>query len=305
MTQSFEQLKRNRQDSFSKLTSQLEKLNEKKSYAKDDENYWKPAVDKAGNGFAVIRFLMAPKGEDVPFVQMFDHGFQGPNGKWYIENSLTTLGQKDPVSELNSQLWNSTKDDDHPNRQQARKQKRRLSYIANVYVVKDPANPENEGKVFLYKFGKKIWDKIQAVMYPEFEGDEAVNPFDLWEGANFRLKIRQVAGYRNYDQSQFDPKSPLLEDDAKLEAVWESEHSLQKIVDPSNFKSYDELKAHLDAVLGAGGVAGATAADTDAEIAEYQPKAKVAEARTAPTAVADSPTEADDDLDFFRNLANQ
>lgn len=305
MTQSFEQLKRNRQDSFSKLTSQLEKLNEKNSYAKDDENYWKPAVDKAGNGFAVIRFLMAPKGEDVPFVQMFDHGFQGPNGKWYIENSLTTLGQKDPVSELNSQLWNSTKDDDHPNRQQARKQKRRLSYIANVYIVKDPANPENEGKVFLYKFGKKIWDKIQAAMYPEFEGDEALNPFDLWEGANFRLKIRQVAGYRNYDQSQFDPRSPLLDDDAKLEAVWESEHSLQKIVDPSNFKSYNELKAHLDAVLGAGGVAGATAADTDAEIAEYVPKAKVAEARTAPTAVADSPAEADDDLDFFRNLANQ
>lgn len=302
MTQSFEQLKRSRQDSFSKLTEQLEKLNDKKSYAKDDTNYWKPEVDKAGNGFAVIRFLPAPQGEDVPFVQMFDHGFQGPTGKWYIENSLTTIGGKDPVSELNSQLWNSTKDDDHPNRQQARKQKRRLSYIANVYVVKDPAHPENEGKVFLYKFGKKIWDKIQAVMYPEFEGDEAVNPFDLWEGANFRLKIRQVAGYRNYDQSQFDPKTPLLDDDAKLESVWASEHSLKKIVDPSNFKSYDELKKHLDMVLGAGGVAGATAADTDEEVAEYVPRAKAAEAQSAP--VADTPaSDEDDDLDFFRKLA--
>ncbi len=302
MTQSFEQLKRSRQDSFSKLTEQLEKLNDKKSYAKDDSNYWKPEVDKAGNGFAVIRFLPAPQGEDVPFVQMFDHGFQGPSGKWYIENSLTTIGGKDPVSELNSQLWNSTKDDDHPNRQQARKQKRRLSYIANVYVVKDPAHPENEGKVFLYKFGKKIWDKIQAVMYPEFEGDDAVNPFDLWEGANFRLKIRQVAGYRNYDQSQFDPKTPLLDDDTKLESVWASEHSLKKIVDPSNFKSYDELKKHLDMVLGAGGVAGATAADTDEEVAEYVPRAKAAEAQSAP--VADTPaSDEDDDLDFFRKLA--
>ena len=302
MTQSFEQLKRSRQDSFSKLTEQLEKLNDKKSYAKDDANYWKPEVDKAGNGFAVIRFLPAPQGEDVPFVQMFDHGFQGPTGKWYIENSLTTLGQKDPVSELNSQLWNSTKDDDHPNRQQARKQKRRLSYIANVYVVKDPAHPENEGKVFLYKFGKKIWDKIQAVMYPEFEGDDAVNPFDLWEGANFRLKIRQVAGYRNYDQSQFDPKSPLLDDDAKLESVWASEHSLKKIVDPSNFKSYDELKKHLDMVLGASGGVSATAADTDEEVAEYVPRTKVAEAPSAP--VADTPaSDEDDDLDFFRKLA--
>jgi hypothetical protein len=302
MTQSFEQLKRSRQDSFSKLTEQLEKLNDKKSYAKDDTNYWKPEVDKAGNGFAVIRFLPAPQGEDVPFVQMFDHGFQGPTGKWYIENSLTTIGGKDPVSELNSQLWNSTKDDEHPNRQQARKQKRRLSYIANVYVVKDPAHPENEGKVFLYKFGKKIWDKIQAVMYPEFEGDDAVNPFDLWEGANFRLKIRQVAGYRNYDQSQFDPKTPLLDDDTKLESVWASEHSLKKIVDPSNFKSYDELKKHLDMVLGAGGVAGATAADTDEEVAEYVPRTKVAEAPSAP--VADTPaSDEDDDLDFFRKLA--
>lgn len=303
MTQSFEQLKRNRQDSFSKLTEQLEKLtSDKKSYSKDEGNYWKPEVDKAGNGFAVIRFLPAPQGEDVPFVQMFDHGFQGPSGKWYIENSLTTLGQKDPVSELNSQLWNSTKDDEHPNRQQARKQKRRLSYIANVYIVKDPAHPENEGKVFLYKFGKKIWDKIQTVMYPEFEGDEAVNPFDLWEGANFRLKIRNVAGYRNYDQSQFDPKAPLLNDDEQLEKVWASEHSLKKIVDPSNFKSYDELKAQLDRVLGAGGVAGATAADIDEDVAEYVPKAKAVEARTAPAAAAPSLDE-DDDLDYFRKLA--
>ena len=300
----FEQMKRSRQDAFSKLTQQLENLNTKSNKREDDGLYWKPSVDKAGNGFAVIRFLPAPEGEDVPFVRMFDHGFQGPSGQWYIENSLTTLGEKDPVSEYNSVLWNSTSDENHPNRKQARDQKRRLSYISNIYVVKDPSNPENEGKVFLYKYGKKIWDKIQSAMYPEFDGDVGVNPFDLWEGANFRLKIRQVDGYRNYDLSQFDATSPLLNDDAQLEAVWKSEHSLQKLVDRANFKSYEELEARLNLVLGSTKQIAAAAAIEEENVAAYVPKAKAVEAPSLPTAEDDVPFSTDDDdMAYFEKLA--
>lgn len=300
----FEQMKRSRQDAFSKLTQQLENLNTKSNKREDDGLYWKPSVDKAGNGFAVIRFLPAPEGEDVPFVRMFDHGFQGPSGQWYIENSLTTLGEKDPVSEYNSVLWNSTSDENHPNRKQARDQKRRLSYISNIYVVKDPSNPENEGKVFLYKYGKKIWDKIQSAMYPEFDGDVGVNPFDLWEGANFRLKIRQVDGYRNYDLSQFDAASPLLNDDAQLEAVWKSEHSLQKLIDRANFKSYEELEARLNLVLGSTKQIAAAAAIEEENVAAYVPKAKAVEAPSLPTAEDDVPFSTDDDdMAYFEKLA--
>ena len=300
----FEQMKRSRQDAFSKLTQQLENLNTKSNKREDDGLYWKPSVDKAGNGFAVIRFLPAPEGEDVPFVRMFDHGFQGPSGQWYIENSLTTLGEKDPVSEYNSVLWNSTSDENHPNRKQARDQKRRLSYISNIYVVKDPSNPENEGKVFLYKYGKKIWDKIQSAMYPEFDGDVGVNPFDLWEGANVRLKIRQVDGYRNYDLSQFDAASPLLNDDAQLEAVWKSEHSLQKLIDRANFKSYEELEARLNLVLGSTKQIAAAAAIEEENVAAYVPKAKAVEAPSLPTAEDDVPFSTDDDdMAYFEKLA--
>lgn len=300
----FEQMKRSRQDAFSKLTQQLENLNTKSNKREDDGLYWKPSVDKAGNGFAVIRFLPAPEGEDVPFVRMFDHGFQGPSGQWYIENSLTTLGEKDPVSEYNSVLWNSTSDENHPNRKQARDQKRRLSYISNIYVVKDPSNPENEGKVFLYKYGKKIWDKIQSAMYPEFDGDVGVNPFDLWEGANFRLKIRQLDGYRNYDLSQFDAASPLLNDDDQLEAVWKSEHSLQKLVDRANFKSYEELEARLNLVLGSTKQIAAAAAIEEENVAAYVPKAKAVEAPSLPTAEDDVPFSTDDDdMAYFEKLA--
>ena len=300
----FEAMKRTRQDAFSKLTQQLEQLSNKSSGRQDDGLFWKPSVDKAGNGFAVIRFLPAPEGEDVPFVRMFDHGFQGPSGQWYIENSLTTLGEKDPVSEYNSVLWNSTTDDNHPNRKQARDQKRRLSYISNIYVVKDPSNPDNEGKVFLYKYGKKIWDKIQSAMYPEFDGDVGVNPFDLWAGANFRLKIRQVEGYRNYDLSQFDSTSALLDDDGQLEAVWKSEHSLQKLIDRSNFKTYEELEARLNLVLGSTKQI-PTAAAQEENVAAYVPKAKAAAEPVLSAVEEDLPFSTDDDdMSYFENLAN-
>ena len=227
-----------------KLVSQVEKMN--KGANGVDDRLWKPEVDKAGNGYAVIRFLPAPDGEDLPWAKLYTHAFQASGG-WYIENSLTTLGQKDPVSEHNSQLWNSGVDSD---KEVARKQKRKLSYYSNVYVVKDPSNPANEGKVFLFRYGKKIFDKITAAMQPEFEDEQAINPFDFWAGANFKIKIKKVAGYWNYDSSEFAAPAPLLDDDDAMEAVWKQEYSLAELVAPDQFKSYEDLKKRLNYVLG-------------------------------------------------------
>jgi hypothetical protein len=243
---SFADLKK--QSKLGSLTAKLVKEVEKMSTnnASGDERLWKLEVDKGGNGYAVIRFLPAPDGEDLPFVKLYSHAFQGPGG-WYIENSLTTLGQKDPVSEYNTMLWNNGTD---AGKETARKQKRKLTYIANIYVVKDPTNPENEGKVFLYKFGKKIFDKITAAMQPEFEDEEAIDPFDFWQGANFKLKAKNVAGYRNYDSSEFARQDALLDDDDAMEAIWKKEYSLQDFVAADQFKSYDDLKKRLDYVLG-------------------------------------------------------
>jgi hypothetical protein len=236
--------------SIDKLAQKAEELNgnsgEKKSYK--DDRLWKPTVDKSGNGYAVIRFLPAIEGEDVPWVRYWDHGFKGPTGQWYIERSLTSIGQTDPVSEMNSKLWNSGLDEDKAT---ARERKRRLHYVSNIYVISDPANPENEGKVFLYQYGKKIFDKIMDMMKPEFVDEEPVNPFDVWEGADFKLKIRNVEGYRNYDKSEFALPSALLDgDEDKLSAVENSMHPLYEFVDPKSYKSYDQLKERLNTVLG-------------------------------------------------------
>lgn len=238
--------------SIDRLSKEIEKLSTPTLEKQKDERFWYPEVDKAGNGAAIIRFLPAPAvdGDDaLPWVRIFTHGFKGPSGKWYIENSLTTLGQKDPVSEYNTILWNSTSDDQSPARKQAREQKRKLTYISNIMVLSDPKRPENEGKVFLFRYGKKIFDKITLLMNPEFEGDSPVNPFDLWKGANFKMRIRTVEGYRNYDMSQFESPSVLDGDDSKLEAIWKKEYSLKEFIDPKNFKSYDELKTKLNEVL--------------------------------------------------------
>ena len=289
---SFANLKR-QSGNLDKLAKAIEQLNSAESPSKED-NFWKPEVDKAGNGYAVIRFLPAPStdGDDgLPWVKVFNHGFQGPGG-WYIENSLTTLGQKDPVSEYNSQLWNSGIES---NKEVARKQKRRLSYYANIYVVEDPKNPENEGKVFLYKFGKKIFDKINEAMNPQFEDEKAVNPFDLWAGANFKLKIRKVEGYQNYDKSEFESPSILGGfDDDKLESIWKKEYSLKEFLLPENFKSYDELKARLDKVLGMDGGAPV-------------PRTTVEQAKAAPVKKAVMPEAADedDDLSYFSKLVSE
>jgi hypothetical protein len=281
---------------FDKLMKEVEKIAtpQTQDNAKDDR-FWQPEVDKAGNGYAVIRFLPPSAGEELPWVRIWNHGFQGPTGKWYIENSLTTLGKADPVSELNTELWNSGIE---ANKDLVRKQKRRLTYVANIYVVKDPAHPENEGTVKLYKFGKKIFDKIKDVMQPQFEDEDPVNPFDFWKGANFKLKIRNVEGYRNYDKSEFDSATPLADDD-QMESIWKKQHSLAEFVDPKNFKSYDELKAKLQMVLAATGASAPRAEVTSLE--EDMPKPVAAKPAAKPKADFD---DTDDSLSYFAKLAN-
>ena len=280
-----------------KLVKEVEKMNN--NGASGDDRLWKLDVDKSGNGYAVIRFLPAPENEDLPFVKLYSHAFQGSGG-WYIENSLTTLGQKDPVSEYNSQLWNNGTD---AGKEMARKQKRKLTYISNIYVVKDPANPENEGKTFLYKYGKKIFDKLTAAMQPEFEDEEAIDPFDFWQGANFKLKAKNVAGYRNYDSSEFAAVSPLLDDDDAMEAIWKKEASLSEFVEPAQFKTYDELKVRLEYVLGKRGARPAVQ-DSEVQEEEYE-TTPVAEARETVSSVASSSSEIEDDdtLSYFQRLA--
>ena len=269
---------------------------EKKSYV--DERLWKPVMDKSGNGYAVIRFLPAPEGEDMPWAKVWNHAFQGPTGQWYIENSLTTVGQNDPVSEYNSKLWNSGVESD---KEIARKHKRKLQYYSNIYVVKDPANPQNEGKVFLYRYGKKIFDKIMEAMQPAFQDETAVNPFDFWEGADFKLKLRKVDGYWNYDKSEFADPSALFDNDEEIEALWKTEYSLADFTAASNFKSYDELKTRLDAVL-AGTVTVGKAEDImeDAPVAE--PKVDTPPA-PQPTVLGDAGE--DDAMSYFEKLANE
>jgi hypothetical protein len=288
--------------SLEQLTAELTKVSGTQESKKGDDRFWQPTVDKAGNGYAVIRFLPAPPNEDVPFVRMFDHGFQGPSGLWYIENSLTTLGKTDPVSEFNSKLWNSGVE---ANKEIARKQKRRLHFISNIYVVTDSGKPENEGKVFLYSYGKKIFDKLNEAMNPQFDDEEAVNPFDLWAGANFKLKIRNVEGYRNYDKSEFDKAKPLFDDDSELENVWKKEYSLQEFLQPSNFKTYEELKDRLMKVLDeAVSTKVSKAEEEDIPWARSEPAPKFKAADT-PKHVAADDDEDEESLAFFKNLANK
>jgi len=291
---SFSSLKK--QSSLGSLTSKLVKEIEKTSTTRGgaDERLWKPELDKSGNGYAVIRFLPAPDGEDLPWAKVYSHAFQGPGG-WYIENSLTTMGGKDPVSEYNRDLWNSGNDAD---KDVVRRQKRKLSYYANIYVVKDPVNPHNEGGVFLFKFGKKIFDKLTAAMQPEFEDETPINPFDFWQGANFKLKIRKVDGYWNYDKSEFDAPSPLLDDDDALEALWKKEYPLADFTAQSNFKSYEDLERRLKSVLGQ---KQAQRPRMDEEVVQEDDPTPVAAAAVASAPDADE----DDALSYFQKLAEE
>ena len=292
-----------------KLVKEVEKMNTTSGGA--DERLWKPEVDKTGNGYAVIRFLPAPESEDIPWAKMYSHSFQGPGG-WYIENSLTTTGGKDPVSEHNRELWNSGNESD---KDVVRRQKRKLSYYANIYVVKDPTNPQNEGGVFLYKFGKKIFDKIMEAMQPEFEDESPINPFDFWQGANFKLKIVKKDGYWNYDKSEFDTVSPILDDEDALEALWKKQYSLVALTAADQFKSYDDLQKRLKYVLGQKPTRrvdeevfdednnrGQVSADYPSSKPDFA--SRRAE-KTVTAAVSSSSADEDDALSYFQKLAEE
>jgi hypothetical protein len=292
----FAKLKRNR-SSIEQLTKALETTQTNvEAGSKDDTRFWQPTADKSGNGMATIRFLPAPAvdGDDaLPWVRVFKHGFQGPGG-WLIDECLTTINEKCPVCEHNSTLWNSGIE---ANKEIVRKQKRKLTYIANILVVTDPSNPENEGQVKLYKFGKKIFDKITEAMNPEFADETPMNPFDLWEGANFKLKIRQVEGYRNYDKSEFASPAALSEDDEQLEKIWKSEYSLKEFTDKSNFKSYDDLKKRLDKALGFDGAVNLKTKAEDVEVNNFK--------ETDLGKLDSTITDSDDELDYFKSLAKE
>ena len=296
---SFNELKRSR-GGFDKLQTALEaESSEKKSYG--DDRFWKPELDKSGNGYAVFRFLPAVKNEDLPWARLWSHAFQGPGG-WYIENSLTTLNKKDPVSESNSLLWNSGVDAD---KEIARKRKRKLSYIANVLIINDAKHPENEGQVKLFKFGKKIFDKITEAMKPEFEDEKPINPFDFWEGANFKLKIRKVDGYWNYDKSEFDSPTAIADNDESIEEIWNKQYALKPFLAPENFKSYDELKSKLDKVLS--GVRNTGTAEDVAipPAAQVSKPAVVEETVSAPTPAVQEDEDSDETLSYFSKLAEE
>lgn len=291
---SFANLKRSR-GNFDKLTKELEKVTTPatNSNSSDDSRFWKPELDKTGNGYAVIRFLPAVEGEELPWARVWSHAFQGPGG-WYIENSLTTLGQQDPISELNRQLWNSGIDSD---KEVARKQKRKLSYYSNVYIIKDPANPQFEGRVMLYKYGKKIHDKIIEQMQPEFDDQEAIDPFDFWKGADFNLRLKKVAGYWNYDSSAFARPSTLGGfNDEKLESIYDQMHDLNEFTNSKNFKTYAELQTRLNAVLNTRPVA-PEVRDEEMEYDDPTP-ATAAVKETAPTS-------SEDTYSYFDTLANE
>ena len=282
---SFADFKKKSGNSIEELTRKLEETESKKSYK--DDRFWRPQLDKSSNGFAVIRFLPATQDEDVPWVKLYSHAFQGKGG-WFIENSRTTLGEKDPVSEANNELWNSGIESD---KDIARQRKRKMQYISNILVVSDPANPENEGKVFLYKYGKKIFDKIQEAMQPEFEDEDPINPFDFWKGANFKLKIRKVAGFVNYHKSEFESASELFDgDDEKLEELWNKEIPLGEFIAPSNFKSYDELKKKFQDVVGT-------------DIRSTETVQSTVEDESSTETKSEENTEETDALDYFERLA--
>ena len=291
---SFKDMKRKSVGSISELTKKLETAEKKNSY--QDDRFWKPTLDKASNGMAVFRFLPAPENEDMPWAKLYTHAFK-VGGRWYIENSRTTIGEKDPVSEMNSELWNSGLESD---KDIARDRKRKLSYISNILVLKDPGAPENEGKVFLYKYGVKIFNKIQEAMQPEFDDEDPINPFDYWAGANFKLKVRKVGGYINYDKSEFESPSELLGgDDGKLEELWKTQHSLQAFVAPDQFKTYDELKKKLQEVVGDDIRA------TESDFVSQKTVEDVVVEDTTSSDSGDSEGEETDALSYFQSLGNE
>ena len=289
--------------SLSKLTQEIEKLNQPQSSGAD-ERLWKPELDKSGNGYAVIRFLPAPDGEDMPWAKIWSHSFKGPGGQWYIENSLTTIGKDDPVGEMNRELWNSGRESDKAT---ARTQKRKLSYYSNIYVVSDPAHPENEGRVFLYRYGKKIFDKLVEAMQPAFADETPLDPFNLWKGADFKVKIRKVDGYWNYDKSEFAAPATLAKlDDDELEKIWKQSYSLAEFEAAKNFKSYEQLKARLSLVLGKAPQRTAPVVDeSEEEVAPANWGKEVSDFREKVGATAPVSATEGDTLSYFQSLAEE
>jgi len=300
MVTSLSELRNNKSAFDAKLIKEVEKISNPDN--REDDRFWQPEVDKAGNGYAVIRFLPQPKGEEMPWVRLWNHSFKGPTGRWYIENSLTTLGKPDPVSELNSELWNTGLESD---KDIAREQKRRLVYISNILVVEDPAHPENNGQVKLFRYGKKIFDKIKDVMQPQFPGEVPLNPYDFDKGANFKFKIRTVDRFRNYDKSEFDAPSPLATNDAELEAIWNKQHSLNQFLDAKHFKSYDQLKAHLQVVIAGTRQGQMMTAEKTTLAATPVAEAPQLDSPELPPSTSSYPSmEEDSTADYFASLAN-
>lgn len=311
-------LRSNRNLDFGNITQAFDKISNPQTEQKnnyEDTRFWKLEKDKAGNGSAVIRFLPKAEGDELPWVKVFSHGFKGPTGRWYIENSLTTLGEADPVGELNSRLWNESTDENSPGRKQARSQKRRLHFISNIQVISDPKHPENEGKVFLFRYGKKIFDKIMNKAKPTFEDERPVNVFDLWEGANFKLRMRNVEGYPNYDESVFAEPAPVASSDEAILAIVNKQYRLGEFLDRSNFKSYDELKQKLELVLSGDAIVTTTAAELAADPIPVAPAPTYtvsygeAPAPTYTSAPAPKMPEINDDdddmLSMFQRIANE
>lgn len=306
---SFANLKRSRSNIDALVQKAESAGGAKKDYS--DSRMWKPTVDKAGNAFAVIRFLPSKNPDEAPWVEYWDHGFKGPTGQWYIEKSLTSIGQDDPVSEFNSKLWNANKDDKSPEREQARAQKRRLHFVSNIYVVQDPGNPENEGKVFLYQYGKKIFDKLMDAMKPQYEDEVAFDPFNMWEGANFKIKQRKVEGWPNFDKSEFEKCAPLKDDDDELEAIYNQMHDLKWFKDPANYKSYDELKKKLEKVLGLDESATQSKSDAGRDrprSEEARSPGREAESRSSRQELEETTSDVEDEDDvqsYFKRLAEE
>ncbi len=298
-------LRKMRNSDFGAISNAFEKVanpqTESKSYS--DDRFWRLEGDKAGNGTATIRFLPRVEGDELPWVKIFSHGFQGPTGKWYIENSLTTLGENDPVGELNTQLWNTGSE---ANKEIARKQKRKLSFIANILVVSDPKHPENEGKVFLFKFGKKIFDKIMDKARPTFEDEKPVNVFDFWEGANFKLRMRKKDGYANYDESVFSEPAPIGDDEFIVQ-VAQGQYKLAEFLDRKNFKSYDELKKKLNDVLSGDSFAPKSAAQMgeDEDEAPRSAPAPSFKSKPAPAPKAMNNDDDEDVMSYFQKIAKE
>lgn len=287
------ELKKSRSLDFSNITKALTKSTET-GFKNDDDDQFKVTRDKAGNGSAVLRFLAPAGGDELPWVQIYSHGFQGPTGRWYINNCLSTLGADDPVNIANRELWNGSEKD----KEQARKQKRKLSYVSNVYVVSDPGNRANEGKVFKFKFGKKIFEKIMEKVQPTFVDETPVNVFDLWEGANFKLRMRQYEGYPNYDQSSFADPSPVAATDEEILTIVNQQHKLSELIDPKNFKSYAELEKQFKSVMTAG------PSENVKEFSAPTAEAKMQKS-VEPKAVKSTVADEEESLeDYFKSIAN-